>query len=226
MNINIQSSFTKDFGQAFSGHAIASLLRLGMTILFARTLFPEQYGLVALLLNSGFIVSSILEFGLGAAFIERESSTENKELMLVRFTTLIRGRFWSWVSLIIIASILLFFEFQNNTIILITILLATGQNLSVSFFVLYQVQQDYHEYARVGILLAFTQLIWSALFLVLFVTFNLELRFFLWGLAFIGWVPFILLVKKSQMLFHDLLFSNLRFDVQYLKKLFRFGKWV
>ena len=216
----------RDVGQALSGRIAASLLRLGMTVLLARVLTPTRYGLIALLLNGGLLLSSILEMGLGAAFIERESKESRGEVVRDRFTTLVRGRFWLWLGFLLVTTTVLLWPLPARKMVLAFVLFGTGQNLCVSFQIVYQVRQDFAGYARISLLFAGVQVLWSALLLLVFRAFDLPFDFFFWSMAVLGWVPLVALLRHSGVSLQQLLRRNWRSDFAYLRELFRFGKWV
>ncbi len=216
----------RDIGQTLTGRIAASLLRLAMTVLLARVLTPIQYGLVALLLNGGLLLSSVLEMGLGAAFIERESGTSEAPLVRERFVQLLRARFWLWAGFILVASLVLIFPVEAKTLVLAVVVFGTGQNLCVSFQILYQVRQDFGRYAQISVLFALAQVVWSALLLGVYKAFALPFDAFFWGMAVLGWAPVLVLSKSTGVALREFAKKNWSGDFAYLRGLFRFGKWV
>ncbi|NOZ57141.1 MAG: oligosaccharide flippase family protein [Calditrichaeota bacterium] len=216
----------RDIGQTLSGRITASLLRLVMTVLLARVLTPVQYGLVALLLNGGLLLSSVLEMGLGAAFIERESREDDAPLVRERFVRLLRGRFWLWAGFVLVTTLVLFIPVKAKTLVLAVVVFGTGQNLCVSFQILYQVRQDFGKYAQISVLFAFAQVMWAGLLLAVYRVFGLPFDAFFWGMAALGWAPVLVLSKSTGVALRELLRRDWSSDFAYIRSLLRFGKWV
>jgi len=216
----------RDIGTAFFGRAGASVLRLGVVVLLARVLKPEEYGLAAVLLNSGLLLSTTLEFGLGAAYIQQESLTPDVRRQERHFLSLLLGRFRLWIGLLG-GTAALSLAGANLTLMTLAVLLyGTGQNLCNSFLTLSQVRQDFREYARVSLLMALLQLAWVAVLAGAYLVspFRLTLLLFLLGVA--GWAPLPLLATRIRRTVDKASYSSWKEDLRYLASLLPFAKWV
>ncbi len=222
----LTSRVTRDIGKAFSGRVTASLLRLGMTVLLARVLLPSQYGMAAVLLNSGLLLSTVLEFGLGAAFIERESRAASAEHQRTRFLQLLLGRFWLWAVILLATLLAWTLGLLPGSIAAPVLLFGTGQNLCVTFLLLYQVRQDFGGYARASVLLAGVQVVWAGLAAAILFLFSLPFEFFLWALGTVGWAPLPALAWQAHLRLDTDLLGRVGVHFRYLRSLLPFGKWV
>ncbi|MDZ7373704.1 MAG: oligosaccharide flippase family protein [candidate division KSB1 bacterium] len=221
----VWNGITRDIAATLFGRAGASVLRLVTAVVLARVLRAEDYGLAAVLLNSGLLLSTTLEFGLGASYIQQEALSPPKQ-QEHRFSQLFLGRLCLWFVLLVVAALVYGVTHRVSLLSIAVLVYGTGQNLCNSTLLHYQVRQDFRGYARVGLQMAALQLVWVGAAGIAYALRPYPLKGLLFLIALSGWAPLPLLLSPLPLQIPPPFLRSWREDVRYLLRLLPFGKWV